>query len=192
MKKFIPIILVLMLSACETVSDFSMPNLGMPDLSKYNINPFNKNAAEEVVCPKPMILADAISINEFMDFGSFDEANVIYRGRIDRVDYECNVEQGYSLGNLYIIGTISLGQRAMDNNYELPAFIAIVNNKKEVLSRKYIDIDVDIPDGASLARFEYVVNNYRLDFEQSQRSQDYKILVGFKLTADQIEYNKNK
>ena len=36
MKKFLPIILVLFLSACETVSDFSMPNLGMPDLTKYN------------------------------------------------------------------------------------------------------------------------------------------------------------
>jgi hypothetical protein len=43
-----------------------------------------------------------------------------------------------------------------------------------------------------LARFEYVANDYRVDFEQSKRSQDYQILVGFKLTADQIEYNKNK
>ena len=192
MKKFFPIILVLFLSACETVSDFSMPNLGMPDLTKYNINPFNKNVTEEVICPKPMILADAISINEFMDFGSSEESNVIYRGRIDRVDYECNIEQDYSLGNLYIIGTISLGQQAIDNNYQLPAFIAVVNKRKEVLSRKYIDIDVNIPDGASLARFEYVANDYRVDFEQSKRSQDYQILVGFKLTADQIEYNKNK
>ena len=138
MKKFLPIILVLFLSACETVSDFSMPNLGMPDLTKYNINPFNKNVSEEVICPKPMILADAISISEFMDLDLRRSLMLFIEEEFDRVDYECNIEQDYSLGNLYIIGTISLGQQAMDNNYELPAFIAVVNKRKEVLSRKYI------------------------------------------------------
>ena len=70
MKKLLSFLLIFFLTSCETVSDFSMPNLGMPDLAKYNINPFSRNAAQEIACPKPMILADAISITEFKDFGS--------------------------------------------------------------------------------------------------------------------------
>ena len=62
MKKLLSFLLIFFLTSCETVSDFSMPNLGMPDLAKYNINPFSRNAAQEIACPKPMILADAISM----------------------------------------------------------------------------------------------------------------------------------
>ena len=97
MKKLLSFLLIFFLTSCETVSDFSMPNLGMPDLAKYNINPFSRNAAQELTCPKPMILADAISITEFKDFGSNEVANIIYRGRIDRIDYECNIEPNYTL-----------------------------------------------------------------------------------------------
>tara|TARA_B100001057_G_C22261523_1_gene723437 strand:- start:34 stop:543 length:510 start_codon:yes stop_codon:yes gene_type:complete len=168
-----------------------MPNLGMPDLAKYNINPFSRNTTEELSCPKPMILADAISITEFIDFGSNDESNIIYRGRIDRIDYECNIEPNYTLGNLYIIGTVSLGQNAQDNSYTLPAFVAVINKDREVISRSYVDINVNIPDGATLARFEYVHEDFKLNFERSKNTSDYQILIGFKLNADQVEFNKN-
>ena len=108
MKKLLSFLLIFFLTSCETVSDFSMPNLGMPDLAKYNINPFSRNSAQELTCPKPMILADAISITEFKDFGSNEVANIIYRGRIDRINYECNIEPNYTIGNILIIGTLSL------------------------------------------------------------------------------------
>ena len=133
MKKLLSFLLILLLTSCETVSDFSVPNLGMPDLAKYNINPFSRNDSEELTCPKPMILADAISITEFEDFGFNDESNIIYRARIDRIDYECNIEPNYTIGNLFIIGTLSLGQEAQDNSYSLPAFVAVINNKNDCL-----------------------------------------------------------
>ena len=191
MKKLLSFLLIFFLTSCETVSDFSMPNLGMPDLAKYNINPFARNAARELTCPKPMILADAISITEFKDFRSNEVANIIYRGRIDRVDCECNIEPNYTLGNLLIIGTLSLGQDAQDNFYNLPAFVAVINKNKEVISRSYVDINVSIPEGATLARFEFVLEDFKLNFERSKNTSDYQILVGFKLTADQVEFNKN-
>ena len=191
MKKLLSFLLIFFLTSCETVSDFSMPNLGMPDLAKYNINPFSKNVTQELTCPKPMILADAISITEFKDFGSNDETNIIYRGRIDRIDYECNIEPNYTIGNILIIGTLSLGQGAQDNFYNLPAFVAVINKKKEVISRRYVDINVSIPEGATLARFEYVLEDFKLNFERSKNTGDYQILVGFKLTADQVEFNKS-
>ena len=191
MKKLLSFLLIFFLTSCETVSDFSMPNLGMPDLAKYNITPYSRNAAQEIACPKPMILADAISITEFKDFGSNDETNIIYRGRIERIDYECNIEPNYTIGNILIIGTLSLGQGALDNFYNLPAFVAVINKKKEVISRSYVDINVSIPEGATLARFEYILEDFKLNFERSKNTSDYQILVGFKLTADQVEFNKS-
>ncbi len=191
MKKLLSFLLIFFLTSCETVSDFSMPNLGMPDLAKYNINPFSRNTSQDFACPKPMILADAISITEFKDFGSNEETNIIYRGRIDRIDYECNIEPNYTMGNIRIIGTLSLGQNAQDNFYNLPAFIAVINKNKEVISRSYVDINVSIPEGATLARFEFVLEDFKLNFERSKNTSDYQILVGFKLTADQVEFNKN-
>ena len=191
MKKLLSFLLIFFLTSCETVSDFSMPNLGMPDLAKYNINPFSRNSAQELTCPKPMILADAISITEFKDFGSNDTANIIYRGRIDRINYECNIEPNYTIGNILIIGTLSLGQDAQDNFYNLPAFVAVINKNKEVISRSYVDINVSIPEGATLARFEFLLEDFKLNFERSKNTSDYQILVGFKLTADQVEFNKN-
>ena len=192
MKKIISLLLIIFLTSCETVSDFSMPNLGMPDLNQYKINPFNKTVSDEKKCPSPMILADAISINEFFNFDSTDEDNIIYRARIDRVDFECNVEEGYAQGDLYITGTISLGPKAEKKLYSLPAFVAAVNNKKDITSRKFINIDVQIPDGATLARFEYINENYKVNFEDSRASKDYQILAGFNLTADQITYNNKR
>ena len=191
MKKLLSFLLIFFLTSCETVSDFSMPNLGMPDLAKYNINPFSRNSAQELTCPKPMILADAISITEFKDFGSNEAANIIYRGRIDRINYECSIEPNYTIGNILIIGTLSLGQDAQDNFYNLPAFVAVINKNKEVISRRYVDINVSIPEGATLARFEFVLEDFKLNFERSKNTSDYQILVGFKLTADQVEFNKN-
>ena len=191
MKKLLSFLLILLLTSCETVSDFSVPNLGMPDLAKYNINPFSRNNSKELTCPKPMILADAISITEFEDFGFNDESNIIYRARIDRIDYECNIEPNYTMGNILIIGTLSLGQDAQNNFYTLPAFVAVINKNKEVISRSYVDINVSIPEGATLARFEFLLEDFKLNFERSKNTSDYQILVGFKLTADQVEFNKN-
>ena len=191
MKKLLSFLLIFFLTSCETVSDFSMPNLGMADLAKYNINRYSRNAAQELTCPKPMILADAISITEFKDFGSNDTANIIYRGRIDRINYECNIEPNYTIGNILIIGTLSLGQDAQENFYHLPAFVAVINKNKEVISRSYVDINVSIPEGATLARFEFLLEDFKLNFERSKNTSDYQILVGFKLTADQVEFNKN-
>ena len=138
-----------------------------------------------------MILADAISITEFEDFGFNDESNIIYRARIDRIDYECNIEPNYTLGNLFIIGTLSLGQEAQDNSYSLTAFVAVINNKNEVISRSYVDMNVSVPEGATLARFEFIFEDFKLNFERSKNTNDYQILVGFKLTADQVQFNKN-
>ena len=33
--------------------------------------------------------------------------------------------------------------------------------------------------------------DFKLNFERSKNTSDYQILVGFKLTADQVEFNKN-
>ena len=192
MKKILSLLLVFFLTSCETVSDFSMPNLGMPDLNQYKMNPFSKDKSVQEKCSIPMILADAISITNFQEFGSSIDSNIIYRGRVDRVDYNCNIETDYSAGDLYITGTISLGQQASSNFYSLPAFVAIIKNNKEVISRKYINIDVNIPNNATIARFEYVESNYRINFEESRNPGDYQILVGFKLSADQADFNKNR
>ena len=60
MKKILSLLLVFFLTSCETVSDFSMPNLGMPDLNQYKMNPFSKDKSVQEKCSIPMILADAI------------------------------------------------------------------------------------------------------------------------------------
>ena len=66
-----------------------------------------------------------------------------------------------------------------------------INKNKEVISRSYVDINVSIPEGATLARFEFLLEDFKLNFERSKNTSDYQILVGFKLTADQVEFNKN-
>jgi hypothetical protein len=183
---FIPFFLV----GCETVSDLSMPNLGMPDLSKYNLGIFSKD--KTISCPSAMILADAVSLNEFISYDSPDESDLIYKARIETITYDCSYQDLQIKGNLYISGSIALGPQGTSGEKDLPIFIALVKNDTDVTNRRFVNIKTDIPQGATLLRFDHVFKDFEFYIDSTKDIASYEILTGFNLNSRQLNYNRDQ
>ena len=189
-NRLIILLLPVFLTGCETVSDLSMPNLGMPDLTKYSLNPFSKD--EVIPCPNAMILADAVSLNEFSSYASPDESDLIHKARIETITYECSYEDLQVKGNLYISGSVALGPKGASGSKNLPIFVALVKNNTDVTNRKFINIKADMPEGGTLLRFNHVVKDFEFYVDSVEDISLYEILTGFNLNSEQLGYNRDQ
>ncbi|MFQ3361210.1 MAG: hypothetical protein ACKVLI_01895 [Alphaproteobacteria bacterium] len=178
------------LVGCESVSDLSMPNLGMPDLSKYKLNPFSEDKTSSISCPSAMILADAVSLNEFISYDSPNESDLIYKARIETITYDCSYQDLQIKGNLYISGSIALGPQGSSGEMDLPIFIALVKNDNDVTNRRFVNIKTDIPQGATLLRFDHVFKDFEFYIDSTKDIASYEILTGFNLNSRQLNYNR--
>ncbi|MDC3272998.1 hypothetical protein OAU72_05820, partial [Hyphomicrobiales bacterium] len=115
---------------------------------------------EVIPCPNAMILADAVSLNEFSSYASPDESDLIHKARIETITYECSYEDLQVKGNLYISGSVALGQKGASGSKNLPIFVALVKNNTDVTNRKFINIKADMPEGGTLLRFDHVVKDF--------------------------------
>jgi len=179
----------LFLVGCETVSDISMPNLGMPDLSKYTLNPFSDD--KPIPCPSALILADALWLNEFSSYDSPNESDLIYKARIDSISYDCSVEDLEVKGTLYVSGSITLGNQGTSGIKNLPIFVALVQNNTDITNKKFVNIKADIPEGATLLKFKHMIKDFDFNVDSNKDVSSYEILTGFQLNSSQINYNRN-
>ncbi len=81
-------------------------------------------------------------------------------------------------------------QGSMPSKLSLPAFMIILNGQDEVMTRKDFIISVSGNQQAEQAAFMQEIGRQTITLSENDNVEDYAILVGFRLTAAQLQKNR--
>ena len=81
-------------------------------------------------------------------------------------------------------------QGVMPTKLSLPAFMIILNGQDDVMTRKDFMISVSGNKNAEQAVFVQEIGRQAITLSEDDRIEDFSILVGFRLSADQLKKNR--
>ena len=188
-----PLTVVVLLAACA--SDTAPPPSAEPQPQDQGmvqglIDMVSPSAGP--VCPQLKVMTGTGWITQFADDIGRDITDIVTEGELLGFDGGCsdNGKGGLTV-NLMVRMNLTLGPAAKDRVARVPYMVALVKGR-DVLAQQRFDIAVEFPANLNRAthRDNEVVLNVPL--QPGESGTDYDIYVGFVLTPDQLEYNKNR
>ncbi len=177
-KLAITLTAAIILSACSTGFD-----AGVGDI-------FGKSKPP-LPCPRVSVLPNADSITIFKEGPGRDLVDVLYEGVITPVEGECVYENDDS--EIYVdlilrIGGVK-GPAARTQQQDFPFFVAIADKSKRILNKKIFISPITVPEGRRRAAVQEEIAQ-RIPLPSGRSGRDYTIVLGFQLTAEQLQYNQ--
>ncbi len=143
-------------------------------------------------CPRVDIVDELSSLSEFSE-GS-REGDLLTRVSINQVESACAYRGGAMVVDLRLSFTGALGPQARQQNsdkpfFAYPFFVAVVDQDEEVLAKEVFAASMTYPPGQN--QHVYIETLRQLIPADSLKDgPDFKILLGFQLTEDQLRYNR--
>ncbi len=143
-------------------------------------------------CPRISTLADASSLSVFAPGSRALIENLAYEADITRVLLDCKVKDQVVTADFGLAGRVNLGPRGEAGKKTLPVFAALTLGDQKVITRLSRDSVVTVDPGNRTGKFYEVIEKYSFTMAPDKKPQDYEILVGFRLTPAQLDYNRKK
>lgn len=143
-------------------------------------------------CPDVAILRDADRITQFTTAGGRDLTDIAYEGEITAIKGSCGYdgEQTRATVEMTVTFAWARGPAGRGDNAEFTYFIAILDGDRKVVARQEFPTQVTFKDGANRA-----AGNEELEQEiplpKGVPGASYRVLVGFKLTPEQLARNRD-
>jgi len=142
-------------------------------------------------CPKPGILAHAGEIHRFRDGAEKDPANIEFEGKIVDLALVCDHDSGRMDLELAILFDMVHGPANEGLSIWLEYFAAYLNEKGDIVSRETFRKEITFESAYShLDVYEEVEFSANIA-DVGKKIRDHKVLIGFRLKRDEIEYNRN-
>jgi hypothetical protein len=148
-----------------------------------------------VACPTPGLLAEGADLTRYSPGPVRDLTTLEWDARLAGLSGGCNRgKDGRSIDMVLTVGfQVERGAGADTRVVDLPWFVAVVDNRTDqVLSRQ------TFVDRVSFARNEGRISgqgepvSLKLPVGESRGAKDYKILVSFVLTPEDLELNRRR
>ncbi|HFQ14894.1 MAG TPA: hypothetical protein ENK41_00945 [Rhodobacteraceae bacterium] len=143
-------------------------------------------------CPRIATLADASSLSVFAPGRRASVENLAYEADITRVLLDCKVKDQVVTADFGLAGRVNLGPRGEGGKKTLPIFAALTLGDKKIITRLSRDSVVTIDPDNRTGKFYEVIEKYSFTMAPGKKPQEYEILVGFRLTPAQLDYNRKK
>ena len=144
-------------------------------------------------CPGVSILRDTSEITLFAQGRGQDLTDVVYRASIERVASNCD----YTRAGDTVTSTLAArlvatrGPAAQASEETLVYFVAVVDKDQKVLARERFNstftFQANQRQAAAIEEIEQII-----PIRRDLRGIDYEILVGFQLTPEQLEFNRQE
>jgi hypothetical protein len=135
-------------------------------------------------CPHLGLLADTNRLTEF-DGGTSAQ----FKATLGSEASQCVVKSGIVHLRLKfkVIGT--LADNAKRDTRKVPYFVAVMQGS-QVLAKQVYSLDVPFAGNARTVSVEERVNRVDIPIGKGWTSDDYEVMIGFQLTRDQVDYNR--
>ena len=185
---------ILTLSACQTLDGMitDMRNLELPAMSG------NANNSEEFIiqgnCAQTEIVPELSGYSEFTSIQNTGEGQLITRAHISGIKSTCSyTERAMSVDlELDFEGTLGPQAKAVapsKSSYAYPFFVAITSPGGKILAKEVFSASMIFPQGQEYKSYTETLRQV-IPLIDTKQGKKYKILVGFQLSQDQLDYNR--
>lgn len=144
-------------------------------------------------CPPVSILSDASEITTFGQGRGQDLTDVAFRGSIEQVGRVCDYNRAgdtvTSTTGIRLVAT--RGPAAQSNQTTLIFFVAVVDREQTILARERFESTLSFQANQRQAGVVEEIEQV-IPIRPDLRGLDYEILVGFELSPEQLEYNRQE
>ncbi len=151
-----------------------------------------KTASTVPPCPRVGILADAARLTVFRDGGGRDVTDVQSFSEVAGFSGSCFYEDKLRtvMVDLRIEITSERGAAANGPRFaELPYFVSILDKNREIIAQQDFSLRADYPiNSARIGLFDEL--EQRIPLKAGEFGDAYEVLIGFRLTPDQLEWNR--
>ncbi|MEQ9506205.1 MAG: hypothetical protein RLO80_08020 [Hyphomonas sp.] len=175
MLKFVPLILLLILSGCGTRVARQLDN--------------TPNAGP---CPVAGSVYDAARYVKFADASNNLYSNIEYTGEITNVRLYCRYFKDEPLeAEIEVDFAFGKGPAATANSHNYRYFVAVTRRNGKVLAKEYFDTQADFSRGIVTSGSELVNRIAIPRADESISGVNFEVVVGFELTPEQLEFNRS-
>ncbi len=142
-------------------------------------------------CPSGLIPADAAKITRFQDGPGRDLTDVIAEATIQDILVQCEYKKKVADIDLQIavVGTRGPADRSRVAEFEY--FVAIVDPQQNILVKQPFKVRFEFNDNRTqLGTIEQI--EPRLPLPDPSKADQYRILVGFQLTPEELAWNRSQ
>ena len=149
-------------------------------------------------CPNYWVVADATSVVKFRDGPGRDLTDVNYEGEIVAVQLGCisNINRKTRTGTMIVDVTVRFdaarGPANRDRKARFDYFIRILDPNRKILKGEDLGIVIDFPGNKTRLQFRSQPLVFELPITSKWPRSYYRIFAGFKLTRDELDFNRKK
>lgn len=185
----------LALTACQT---FEGVQKDFASLNLPSLNGSSSSASDDLVysgaCPKVEAVSDLKMLAEFTNPNEQTEQNLISEVKIDKIQSACSYDEKSVTIDLKMdfAGRIGPQSRAAAGNspfFSYPFFVAVTSANGTILAKEIFSANLGYNPGESTKTYTEKLRQI-IPIENRDRGANYKVLVGFQLTPDQLSYNR--
>ena len=143
-----------------------------------------KPAAAAPACPHLGLLADTNRLTEFDGTTSAQ-----FKATLGGEASQCVVKGKVIHLRLKFKVTGTIADNAKHDTRKVPYFVAVMQGS-QVLAKQVYSVDVPFAGSARTVSVEERINRVDIPIGKGWTSDDYEVMIGFQLTRDQVDYNR--
>jgi len=149
-------------------------------------------------CPDVKVLQDAATITKFAEGQGHDLIDIDFEGEIVDAAGACeyDVDDDTGEGNLaaemQVLMQIGRGPANTDRKADIGYFIAITDQERNVLNREAFHGTVEFTGNRNRLNWTDEPIYLNIPLTKGKDGEDYLIFVGFTLTPEQVQYNRDQ
>ena len=144
---------------------------------------------EMAYCPKVGVISQLDRVSEIEVAGSQSKSHIVLSSKIERLRTKCTASgDGITISIVFDLFS-KLSKYDIPTDVDLRYLIATIDRNNQILAKEVYKTTVSFMDGIQTARNTQEVEVFipsagKIDFR------NHKVLVGFELTEDQLQYNR--
>lgn len=150
------------------------------------------------VCPKASILHEASTLTRFKEGAGRDLIDVDFEAEITSISGEC----GYDIDDDTGIGNIEMRVRArfefirgpanIDSTVNFDYFVVLTDVASEVISKQMFPFESDFWTNRTVITDRDAPVDLIIPVKSGQNGEDFLVYVGFQLSRDELQYNRDR
>ncbi|MEQ8964242.1 MAG: hypothetical protein RID91_00330 [Azospirillaceae bacterium] len=143
-------------------------------------------------CPPVSIVRDAAEVTVFAPGGGRDATDVVARGGFGGYSGECVYEEEESavLVDMSLELLAEQGPAGTGDSVALSYFVAVTDPEGAILDKRVFDAEVPVGPRSGVGGTREDLSQ-TIPLERLVEGQAHRILLGFQLSRDQLEYNRS-
>jgi len=144
-------------------------------------------------CPPASILSDASELTLFAPNRGQDLTDVTFRASIERVGTVCEYTRARDVvtSTTGVRLVVTRGPAAQSDQSAVVFFVAVVDKEQTILARERFESTFSFQANQRQAGVVEEIEQV-IPIREGLRGLDYEILVGFELTPEQLEFNRQE